>query len=124
MTDGIEFLKNEVARLKAEQAIENDPLTRLELEKQVRKVSAIIRGVEEKAEKGEPSYQNSDANKNEVMSERESLEKYKSELARSEQSRPVENKKISLTKISEGIIAGVLVLVVAWVVAHYFGIEL
>jgi hypothetical protein len=125
MTDEIEFLKNEVARLRTEQVIEDDPVKRLSLENKITEARAII----EKFETNESTVRNETRRfkpeNDQKNSSRGAPQKTKAKPAESVgQTKPIVTNRMSLIKIAEGVIAGVLVLVVAWVVAHYFGVTL
>ncbi|WP_226610949.1 hypothetical protein [Marinobacter nauticus] len=125
MTDEIEFLKNEVARLRTEQVIEDDPIKRLSLEKKIAEARAII----EKFDTNEPTVRDEPRSfqpeKDQNNSSRGAPQKTKAKPAASAgQTKSTVTNRMSLIKIAEGVIAGVLVLVVAWVIAHYFGVTL
>lgn len=125
MTDEIEFLKNEVARLRTEQVIEDDPIRRLSLEKKIAEARAII----EKFETNEPTVKNETRpvkpEKDQNNSSRGAPQKPKAIPAESAgQTKSIVTSRMSLIKIAEGVITGVLVLVVAWVIAHHFGVTL
>ncbi|WP_280549922.1 hypothetical protein [Halomonas sp. 11-S5] len=125
MTDEIEFLKNEVARLRTEQVIEDDPIKRLSLEKKIAEARAII----ERFDTNEPTVRNETRRfkpeNDQKNSSRGASQKPEAKPPESAgQTKSVVTNRMSLIKIAEGVIAGVLVLVVAWVVAHYFGITL
>jgi len=125
MTDEIEFLKNEVARLKTEQVIEDDPIKRLSLEMKIAEALAII----EKLDTNESTIRNETRRfkpeNDQKSSSRGAPQKPKAKPAESVgPTKHIVTNRMSLIKIAEAVIAGVLVLVVAWVVAHYFGVTL
>ncbi|MAB50455.1 MULTISPECIES: hypothetical protein [Marinobacter] len=123
MSEDIEFLNKELSRLRVEQAIESDPLKRLEFEKLIRRLRQLIAAAEVNKEGDNHAIQKSHTHDGPILSTR-GEEECPPEAAQPATNGQFEQKSISLFKIAEGVIAGVLVVIVIWAIAHYLGVEL
>jgi hypothetical protein len=131
----VAFLKREISRLKAELCLTDSPIHRLRIEEHIQEASNQISVIEVALDQAEPkaiTEQTMPArNKfrlsgisHDITELPKPIESHTPKPAK-ERTKEVHNpREFSSYRIVEGVIIGVLVLSIVWILFHYFGIDL